>query len=249
MRIHTSLTPTVRISDPSIDCAVVIDVLRATTVMTSALFHGANEVVTCGAISEAKRLRSESASKVLLCGERGCQPIEGFDLGNSPSDYTRSRVGQHQIILTTTNGTRAIEWVADRREVFIASFLNIRCVTDSLCYRNSVALVCSGTENQVSGEDVLLAGAMIDRWSSHWGSRRMQLCDASMLALQHWRSLFDQRPNKDELAMGFRKTLGGRNLIRVGYEKDLAICAKIDEMPVLIQRVSRTPMRFTVASE
>ena len=239
MNIFTSLIPAVPIEDAVGDCAVVIDVLRATSVMATALFNGAANVITCDCISAARELKQ---GDTLLCGERGCHRVAGFDLGNSPKDYTRSRVDKQKIVLTTTNGTRAIEAVSDLRDVFVASFLNLSATAHALQHRDSVLLVCAGTENQVSGEDVFLAGALIDQWC-RW-DKATCLCDASRLALSLWRASSPVCANDAGLAESFRETRGGRNLIHVGYENDLRLCAQIDHKPSLIKRVSRTPTCF-----
>ncbi len=243
MKVFTSLANGVPTPDPLSDCAVVIDVLRATSVMTSALFHGAKDVVTCRSISAAWRLHRESGEQSLLCGERNCQPIAGFHLGNSPSDYTPSQVQNQRIVLTTTNGTAAVQSVEHYRDVYVVSFLNLGETADSLRHRNRMLLVCSGTEDCVSGEDVLLAGALIQRWI-RWFGDSMELCDASRIALHSWRSEIGQQANSKMLQRALRQTLGGKNLIHWGYEQDLATCAQVDSKPVLIKRLSRTPMRF-----
>jgi 2-phosphosulfolactate phosphatase len=139
--------------------AVVIDVLRASSVICTALHNGAKAIIPVETLDEAFTLRSENC---LLAGERQGFKPEGFDLGNSPLEYKPEIIAGKDIILTTTNGTRAIKNSRDATEIIIASFLNL----DALCsYLLSqpldVCIVCAGTENRFSLDDALCAGNII----------------------------------------------------------------------------------------
>lgn len=166
--------------------AVVIDVLRATTVVTTAIAAGARSVTTCLDIDEARVFQRDcnAGSPLLLCGERECRPIEGFDFGNSPSEYSPAGVGERDLVMTTTNGTRAIDAAADCDVMLLACFANLTAVADAIIAEVSepeatglanpelvgseptrtsglVRIVCAGTNGAVTSEDVLLAGALI----------------------------------------------------------------------------------------
>ncbi|MDC0295266.1 2-phosphosulfolactate phosphatase [bacterium] len=240
--------------DPSLqieshcELAIVIDVLRATSVMTAALHAGANKIITCRAVAEAELLAKGRSHSTLLCGERDCKRIPGFDLGNSPSDYSSDRVRQHDLILTTTNGTRAIDAVRGIPELAVASFLNLSSMVQVISQYSSVCLVCAGTDRSVTLEDVLLAGAIISQ------VRRNRLTtavdDSSELAFQLWQSWFsfdfdiNGHPSNSKLSERLRHTQGGRNLIQLGYEKDLSTCALIDAYPSVPMRVTKEPATF-----
>lgn len=166
--------------------AVVIDVLRATTVVTTAIAAGAHSVTTCLDIEHAMLLKREwqGGTAPLLCGERECRPIDGFDFGNSPSEYSPAVVRQRDLVMTTTNGTRAIDAAADCDVMLLACFANLSAVADAIIAEVSAAdstgldtsvfasseptrtsgfvrIVCAGTNGAVTSEDALLAGALI----------------------------------------------------------------------------------------
>ena len=144
--------------------AVVIDVLRSGTSIVHALAAGAKEVIPCLEIEDALALAEQFAhDEILLGGEREGEPIEGFDLGNSPEEYSAERVAGKTIILTTTNGTRAMHHAAKADEILIASFANASAVARRLFEREHVHVLCSGTDGKISQDDVLLAGMLAER--------------------------------------------------------------------------------------
>ena len=225
-----------------IDVAVVIDVLRATSVMTTAIANGAKQIIACLTIDQAQAIASLDPRKSLLCGERACERIEGFDLGNSPAEYTSERVNGKRLVLTTTNGTRAIHVAGVAREVYGVSFLNLTKTVSRIRHHGRVQIVCAGTDGFLSGEDVLLAGAMAEGLLS--ANPDARLCDSTMLAMESWQHRLGPQANEQTLAIALRETRGGRNLIRLGFEADLRRCAALDALPVLVKRVSRDPSLF-----
>ena len=141
--------------------AVVIDVLRATSVVTTALDNGAREVVPASTVEEAQSLYAQSESTMTLRGgERNALKIEGFELSNSPLEYKRKAVEGKTVILTTTNGTRAINAVKGADEVVLACFRNAEAVAEVIAGKD-VTLVCAGTEGRFSLDDGLCAGMLI----------------------------------------------------------------------------------------
>ncbi|MFM7059001.1 MAG: 2-phosphosulfolactate phosphatase, partial [Planctomycetota bacterium] len=147
--------------------AVIIDVLRASSTIVTALDQGAAAVIPCADPTEAKRIKAALATAtapVLLGGERGGVRIDGFDLGNSPAEYTREMVAGRRIVFTTTNGTRALLRCRQARQIVIGCWLNLAGLTDWLAgTAPEVHLVCAGTDGIVSGEDVLAAGAFVQQ--------------------------------------------------------------------------------------
>ncbi|QDT02730.1 putative 2-phosphosulfolactate phosphatase [Rubripirellula lacrimiformis] len=250
MQIHTSLSPADPIPSAAADVAIVIDVLRATSVATTALQSGAKQILACREIDAARALAASLGPQTLLCGERGCRPIEGFDCGNSPAEYTADRVADRTLILTTTNGTRAIQSASSARTMVLASFLNLSAVVQHVHRFESLHVVCAGTDGQVTGEDVLLAGAIIDgvllhRTDATDSDAPSPLCDASRIARQFWCGSLPN-PDPDTLRKCLENTLGGRNLIRVGYADDLSRCAAIDSGPIIPYRTQLEPATFQV---
>ena len=230
-----------------IDVALVIDVLRATSVMTTAMASGATEITTVAEIGEAFAIADESSasngdsqpdSKPLLCGERHCKPIAGFDFGNSPADYVRSAVGGRRLVLTTTNGTQAIVRNESARQMLAVSFLNLTATANAVASADTIHLVCAGTNGSVSGEDVLLAGAIVEKLTAKHSS--VELCDSSRLANSFWRENADGLGLEDRL----KQSLGARNLIELGMGSDVGRCAAIDQTEVLVRRVHRVPAMF-----
>ncbi len=246
MQVSVSLLPSEQTVDSTIQLAVVIDVLRATSVMTTALANGAQKFVTCQSIDEAKSLANSTDSRPLLCGERECKRIDGFDLGNSPAEYSADVVKDRSLVLTTTNGTNAIEAGRDVPKMIVASFLNLSAVVSNVCRFDSVHLICAGTNGRVTTEDVLLAGAIIGQAER---AKELTLAnDDATLARELWQSWFAGAvPTQQSLASRLGQTQGGRNLIRVGYDRDLDLCAAIDSMDVVPVRTGVGPSEFLLA--
>ena len=149
--------------------AVVIDVLRATTTMIHALAAGCDAIMPCNEIEEARRIaRSLPEGSALLAGERQGLPIDGFDLGNSPGDCTPDVCSGKTLVMTTTNGTRAILASLDAERVLVAAFVNRKATVEALKVEDRpIHLVCAGTDGQISLEDSMFAGALaleLDEW-------------------------------------------------------------------------------------
>ena len=271
MQIYVSLLPAMRSVDDQVDVAVVIDVLRATSVMTKAIAEGAKSVITCQEIDEARALAGDMPQRPMLCGERQCKPIEGFDCGNSPAEYDTATVTGRTLVLTTSNGTRAIAAATQASQILIGSFLNLSALVQRVKSFEHLHLVCAGTNGEVTAEDTLLAGAIIDQLmhgqlmhgqlmhgqsgpdnlaiedSNIKYSNTVELCgDDAILAHQLWEQWCpgDGLPTVDTLVDCLAKSRGGRNLINVGYELDLTLCAQLDSIPVVPQRVAINPPTF-----
>src|SRR5262245_46561711 len=144
--------------------AVVLDVLRATTTIVHALAAGCVAVRPCAEVEEARDLAgSMRAGRVLLGGERGGVPLPGFDLGNSPGEYTAKVCRGRTLVLTTTNGTRALVRAAEADRCLVAGFVNFSAVCEQLRQdARPVHIVCAGIVGEVSLEDTLLAGAFVE---------------------------------------------------------------------------------------
>lgn len=206
--------------------AVVIDVLRATTVITRALDSGASGVIVCGEIEGAFRLAQQLAPRPLLCGERNCLPIQGFDLGNSPSEYQPSTVTGKRLVMTTTNGTRAVLASTGFPQIIAAAFNNLAAVIAYLSSQTEVSIVCAGTDGEIAQEDMLLAGAIVA--GLQFTSRPPNSPNAEsgeQQALELWSEhLSSGRPLFDVLC----ETLGGCNLKVAGYDEDIRLCAALN---------------------
>jgi 2-phosphosulfolactate phosphatase len=217
---------------------VVIDVLRATSTICQALAAGAVEVVPFREIPETlAAAASVGRHQVVLGGERHGTRIDGFDLGNSPSEYTPTTVGGRRVLFTTTNGTRAMHHARTAGRVLLASFLNLSAAVASIEKAPRIDIVCAGTGGQETLEDILAAGAIVDKLLTST-SASCQLNDAATRAAREWRLLVGKaeltgRPIREQLAIKLRETLGGRNLVQAGLERDLDDCAAIDTFSIV----------------
>lgn len=220
--------------------AVVIDVLRASTTIIHALDAGAEAVVACREIEQARSwLAKAGGAEVVLGGERGGLPIEGFDLGNSPDEYSPDRVGGRTVVLTTTNGTAAIEHAQKADHILIGAFVNATAVFRHLLRAERIALVCAGTDGQYSLDDLLAAGYWVNRLQRESGLTFAYNAQA-ITALEAWRTRFplphaagDSEIDPDRLAAELRNTPGGVNLIRVGLADDILTAARIDRFSLV----------------
>lgn len=143
--------------------AVIIDVLRASSTMVTAIQNGAKGIIPVENMDAAGRIsQSLDSPQYLLCGEKDGEKIEGYHLGNSPLEYTREVVEDKKIILNTTNGTKAVRKAAIAEEVIIGGFLNLSRVVEKLQNTDrDIVLVCAGWRGRLSMEDLLCAGNII----------------------------------------------------------------------------------------
>jgi 2-phosphosulfolactate phosphatase len=250
LKLLVSLLPPLRSVSPSTDIAVVIDVLRATSVMATALAHGAKQIVTCEQVDESEMVAEMISDKPLLCGERGCRPIPGFDLGNSPSEYRSAVVQDRVLVLTTTNGTHAIAAAGPADRIITASFLNLAAVVDAISAENEVHLVCAGTEGTITAEDTLLAGAIVHALEQESADLEL-IGDEPFLAAQLWRASFGGKLDVDpaSLAEQLAHSQGGRNLIAANYRNDLLLCAQLNSAAVVPERISTAPSTFGLTAK
>ena len=215
-------------------CCVVFDVLRATSTMVTALWNGACAVRPVNEISEAIAARARHPG-VLLAGERdglriGATLTGGreFDLGNSPREFTRAAVDGRSIVMTTTNGTRALRACRGARDILAASFLNLSATAEAIRRggATNLLLVCSGTLEQAAYEDVLGAGALCDLvWSSF---SKDQIADSAQIA----RELFLN--SVADLAGALSRSRNARRLqSHADLTEDVAFCLQRDVMPLV----------------
>jgi len=214
---------------------VVIDVLRASTSIIYALEAGAAQVIPCREVDQARALAKKfPAGDVLLGGERGGLPINGFDLGNSPGEYSADRVAGKTIILTTTNGTRAIEHARRADRILIGAFVNASAIVGELVEQEHIRLLCAGTGGEISRDDVLLAGMLAERVQRLGGLVHEQNAQA-ITARETWLNAFAlpkalgaEPLEPDRLAAELRNSRGGRNLSAIALQADILSAARID---------------------
>jgi 2-phosphosulfolactate phosphatase len=218
--------------------AVVIDVLRASSTIVSALAAGAREVRCFATVAEARRARRTAAGRpALLCGERNGRKVPGFDLGNSPGDFTPARCAGRTLLMTTTNGTRALGRTLCAREVIIGCFLNLSAVAAWLSAgRGDVALLCAGTEGEVSADDVAFAGAL----ACAIAQNGLALTESAQEAVAVWRAA------RRSLTKFLARSRGGLPLVKIGLERDIRFCARRNRFD-LVPRVVGHANGFRIA--
>ncbi|MGD9636244.1 MAG: 2-phosphosulfolactate phosphatase [Pirellulales bacterium] len=210
----------------ALSTVVVIDLLRATSTICQALAAGATEVVPFLEIDEAFAAAAADRANIVLGGERHGHRIEGFDLGNSPSEYTPGTVGGKRVFITTTNGTRALYHARQAKRVLAGSFLNLSALVVSVQNAPRVEFLCAGTDGVESREDILAAGAMLEKLLDKPGAE-WQLDSGAKNALHEWQS------RGSDLAVELRTTPGGSNLLEIGHDHDLIDCARTDALTVV----------------
>jgi 2-phosphosulfolactate phosphatase len=200
--------------------ALVIDVLRASTSIVTALANGCAGVVPVGDPADARR-RAAATPGALLAGERRGEPLEGFDLGNSPLEFTRDRVGGRLVFLTTSNGTGALLAVRAAAAVAVAGFVNLSaaCAWAAAGGRD-VVVTCAGERGARSLEDEVCAGFLVDRLLAAWPATSAGP-EAAAAARQ-------ARPYAADLGRLARDSSWARHLASRGRAGDVAACLTLD---------------------
>ncbi|HET6328739.1 MAG TPA: 2-phosphosulfolactate phosphatase [Planctomycetaceae bacterium] len=215
--------------------AIVIDVLRASTTIATALANGATRVMPCGDLETARRLAKEdSTGNTLTGGERGGVKIEDFDLDNSPASYSREQVAGKTIAFTTTNGTAALLRTDGAARVLIGALVNRGVIAEVLhADGRPIHLICAGTDGRVTSEDLLGAGAIAAALAQF---DDVELADdATERAAKTWLDL-----RSHQVLPFLRRSSGGCNLVSLGLDQDIVGAAKIDSVPVVPEYSSST---------
>lgn len=201
---------------------VVIDILRATSAICTGFYHGAKEIIPVASVEEA----AEYKRKGFMAGaERNAEIVEGFDFGNSPFSYMTEKIKGQTLVLSTTNGTQAIDVAKESYQVLIGSFLNFTAICDYLIKQDrDVVLLCAGWKNKFNLEDTLFAGAVSTRLVEA-GFETM--CDSTLSA----RILYDNA--KGDLYGFLENSSHKKRLHKLDLEKDIRYCLQFDKAPVV----------------
>ncbi len=211
---------------------VVVDILRATTTIINALNSGAECVIPSPSIKGARQMQERMGDGSVLGGERGGKRVEGFHCGNSPPEYTAQVIAGKSLILATTNGTIAMERCRLAKAVLIGAFVNMGAIAKRIRNEPKITLLCSGTDGHITSEDILYAGALTELILSL--NADVEIKDSAQISLGHWQSTQHkiQTENK-ELADFMRTARGGKNLVRIGLDKDIVFSSQIDTIPIV----------------
>ena len=218
MHVHVAFTPDEPAAAP---VGIVVDVIRATSSIAQALAAGYERVLCCAEIDEARELRASLGDEAVVGGERNAVVVDGFDVGASPREFAEGAKAR-TLILTTTNGTRAILTAASRCEVvLLGSLLNLSALAAEVRRAGGdVAIVCSGFKGAFALDDAYCAGRIV-------ASLGGEVSDAALAA--------------ELVARAFPDPLAGLNARTYGppgLEADIAFCAQVDLLDV-VPRFSR----------
>jgi len=210
-------------------CAVVIDVLRASTTVATALKNGCKEIVPVETVDQAFSLAGTfDRQNVLLCGERKGHKVAGFDLGNSPREYSKRTVENKTIILTTTNGTRALLKAKKAEKCFVLSLINLSSVRKMFSENAAdVHIICAGREGDYSLEDTFCAGSLIRELQVYHSGRLVRGNHQAVHAIE-----LAEKYNDSYLEV-LQQSEHGKYLESIGYEKDLIFCARRNAIPIV----------------
>jgi 2-phosphosulfolactate phosphatase len=231
VRLDVFFTPSqVKPSDTAGRLVAIVDVLRLSTTVATALGNGAKTVIPLeGADEVISRSKEFSRSGVKLVGEQKMFPIAGFDLGNSPQDFTAEAVEGKTILITTTNGTRALLGVQGARDIVIASYVNFTAVLAmmKLAARSNtdIAIICAGEEGSFTLEDAACAGRYVRAIPKRADS--VVANDAASA------SVLIEKKYGDNIAKVFKESTHGQALQSAGFGDDLAAAAEVDAYPVV----------------
>jgi 2-phosphosulfolactate phosphatase len=224
VRIDVALVPQ-EIEGKSLEnvTAIVIDVLRASTCIANAVANGCDGVIPTVSVEEAMDIsRAYARDDYLLCGERKNEKIDGFDLGNSPLEYSRDRVQGKKLIMTTTNGTRAIRTAKSAPCVIIGGFWNMSaCCEVAVALGRDILIVCAGQNGRFAMEDGICAGGFAEKLSAltSAGIEETDGCRAVRLLYDAFR---------ERLREALSQSAHGLNLINTGFGEDVKVAAATD---------------------
>jgi 2-phosphosulfolactate phosphatase len=213
---------------------LVIDVLRASTCIVTALANGCEGIVPVASPEEARH-RAAALGGALIAGERRGEPLAGFDLGNSPLEFTRGRVGGRTVVMTTSNGTRALVAARPAAAVAVAAFINHgAAVAWALGPERDVLLLCAGERGARSLEDEVCAGMLVERLAAAQ--------PALVASAAAERASGVARPYSKEVGRLAQDSSWARHLASVGRGRDVAACLTLDTrtlVPVYLSSVDK----------
>jgi len=231
MRVDVFFAPSlVMPTDVHNRVVAVVDVLRASTSIATALANGARAVIPLASSEEvASRSKSLERSEVRLAGERRMQPVPGFDFGNSPLEFTREAVEGKTVLMSTTNGTPAVLAVQGAKDIVIGSYVNFSAalglLRSGLKAGHDVAIVCAGNERHFALEDSACAGLFVQHLTAKYAKAEMN--DAAQAAL-----VLNKKYGTN-LKRLLRASAHGKALVEAGFGEDLAACAELNAYAVV----------------
>lgn len=212
---------------------VIIDVLRATSSMTVALANGAKEIIPADSASVAARI-AKGRGNSLLCGEKDGKIVEGFNLGNSPFEFTEEAIKDKILVWSTTNGSVSIVKAKHAKSAALASFLNLSAVVDYIArIDEDLHVVCAGKQSNICIEDVVCAGLLLLKLSRTIGKDLEGIGDPEQIAMDLCKFYFSSggRISNKAIHEMLENTEHGKYLASIDFGADLDICSKLDSLP------------------
>lgn len=227
MKIDVALLPlNVPLIDLTERVCVVLDVFRATTSIITAIGNGCQGIIPVASLEAAQEV-AKTQAQALFAGERQSIKIKGFDFGNSPLEFTAKSVHNKTIIMSTSNGTSAIESTNKATATFIGAFINATAVCQQACkYQKDIVIVCAGTDRLFSLEDALCAGLLVEHLQK---MATCELSDAARGVALMYQSV------QANLATVVAESRNGKRLLDLGYEQDFKYCLQKDLLEVVPQ--------------
>jgi 2-phosphosulfolactate phosphatase len=234
MKIDVAFTPAEVGGQAGDRTVVVIDVLRACSSILEALVNGAHAVIPVESVEIAvARAQEIGRDQCILCGERDTQPIAGFQLGNSPLEFTSQRVAGKTLVMTTTNGTRALALGGTGSRCLVGSLLNAAAVADAVRSDAGVLILCAGRDGRFALEDALCAGTIARHLAAGRKRSDVQPNDAALTAMMLARRF------QNRLYDTIRRSAASRRLIEADRSEDVEYCARMDlhdRVPIVRER-------------
>jgi 2-phosphosulfolactate phosphatase len=230
VRLDVFFTPNqVKPAETTGRLVLIVDVLRASTTVATALGNGARTVIPVeGADEVISRSKEFARSQILLAGEQKMHSIAGFDIGNSPQAFTPPVVEGKTILITTTNGTRTLLGVQNARDIVIASYVNFSAVLALMKVAASsntdIAIICAGEEGSFTLEDSACAGRFVRSIPKRADIQTNDAAAASVLI---------EKKYGDNIAKVFKESAHGQALASAGFGDDLTAAAQVDAYPVV----------------
>ncbi len=229
MKISLALLPAELMADALRNSQVVVfDVLRATSTMTTAMAAGAKQIHFFASSDEALAARQHHPD-ALLCGEKGCLKVPGFDLGNSPLEFNSQRIAGRRILMSTTNGTRAIHSARMARRLFAGSLLNAQATAAALAANtDDIILLCAGTDGAPAFEDMIGAGAVISELTKTAAKKKLLMSDLA------WAAYYAFCGAESDIQSALLVARGAQNLVAAGLSPDIQHCCRLNALPTVV---------------
>lgn len=203
---------------------VIIDIFRATSTIVTALANGARSVIPVPSIEIAKEYKAQG---YLVAGEKNGKPVHGFDFGNSPLEFLSDKIKNKDLVITTTNGTQAIQTAQNKGQIIIGAFLNLKALADYILQqKKDVIMLCAGWKNKFNLEDFVFAGSLTHLL---YTSDNNFILDSDAALLGYLTFDRSRRKLKEFLNMASHK----KRLENLNLEADIDFCLAINQYPIV----------------